>query len=262
MKSKRLISYIIVILITLGLTTTCSKKDESVEKIIPPKAEKIPKKLTIHNDTRIDNYYWLNERDNPKVLEYLEAENAYRNAVMKPTEKLQKKLYQEIVSRIKQEDESVPYFDNGYYYYWRYNKGQEYPIHARKKESLDAAEEIMLNVPEMAAGHGYYSVNGLNVSEDNHFLAFGVDTVSRRKYTIYFKDLRTGALLNDKIQNTTGYAVWANDNKTLFYTTKDSTLRSHKVWRHLLGTNPAEDVEIYHEKDNTFLVYIYKTESD
>lgn len=262
MKSIRTLLNIVVILVTLSLTTTCSKKHEAIEKIIPPKAEKIHKKLTIHDHTRIDNYYWLKERENPKVLEYLEAENAYRDAVMKPTEKLQKKLYKEIIGRIKQEDESVPYFDNGYYYYWHYKKGQEYPIHTRKKETLEAKEEVMLNVPEMAEGHGYYSVTGLNVSEENHFLAFGVDTVSRRKYTIYFKDLRTGALLKDEFQNTTGYAVWANDNKTVFYTTKDSTLRSHKVWRHLLGTNPAEDVEIYHEKDNTFSVYAYKTKSD
>jgi len=262
MKSKRKFLNVFVILVTLSLTTTCSKKHETVEKISPPEAEKIPKKLTIHNDTRIDNYYWLNERNNPKVIEYLEAENAYRDAIMKPTEKLQKKLYKEIIGRIKQEDESVPYYDNGYYYYTRYEEGQEYSIHIRKKENLEAIEEILLNVPEMAEGHGYYRVTGLSVSENNHFLAFGVDTVSRRKYTIYFKDLRTGELLKDELQNTTGSAVWANDNKTVFYTTKDSTLRSYKVWKHLLGTNAAEDVEIYHEKDNTFSVYAYKTKSD
>ena len=262
MKSINSFINIIVILIILILTITCSKKYESVEKVIPPKAEKIPKKLIFHDDTRIDNYFWLNERDNPRVIEYLEAENAYREAVMKPTEKLQNKLYKEIIGRIKQEDESVPYLDNRYYYYERYEEGQEYPIYARKKENLDATEEVLLNVPEMAEGHGYYRVTGLSVSENNHFLAFGVDTVSRRKYSIYFKDLQTGGLLEDALQNTTGSAVWANDNKTVFYTTKDSTLRSYKVWRHVLGTNPTEDVEIFHEKDNTFSVYAYKTKSD
>jgi oligopeptidase B len=262
MKSIRKLLIILAIFVSLSLTSTCSEKNEAIEKLIPPKAEKKPKKLTIHNHTRIDNYFWLNERENPKVIEYLEAENTYRDAVMKPTEKLQEKLYKEIIGRIKQEDESVPYFDNGYYYYWRYEKGQEYPIHARKKKTLDALEEIILNVPEMAGKYEFYSVIGLNVSEDNHFLAFGVDTVSRRLYTIYFKDLQTGALLKDKLPNTTGYAVWSNDNKTVFYTTKDSTLRSHKVWRHILGTDPLQDVEIYHEKDNTFSVYAYKTKSD
>jgi oligopeptidase B len=156
----------------------------------------------------------------------------------------------------------VPYFDNGYYYYRRYEKGQEYPIHARKKATLEAAAEVMLNIPEMADGHGYYRAVGFDVSEDNRFLAFGVDTVSRRKYTIYFKDLQTGHLLKDELQNTTGSAVWANDNKTVFYTSKDSTLRPFKVWRHLIGTNPAEDVEVYHEKDNSFSVHAHKTKSD
>ena len=254
--------FLLTLFVSLSFPTSCLKKPESSSNIIPPKADKIPKKLIIQDHTRIDNYYWLNERENPKVLAYLEAENSYRDAIMKPTEMLQKKLYQEIIGRIKQEAESVPYFDNDYYYYWRYEKKQEYPIHARKMGALDAAEEVMLNIPKMAEGYGYYSVTGLTVSEDNHILAFGVDTVSRRKYTIYFKDLRTGDLLKDELQNTTGYAVWANDNETVFYTTKDSTLRPDKVWRHQIGTNPTEDVEIYHEKDNTFSVHAYKTKSD
>jgi oligopeptidase B len=262
MNASRTVLTVLLFSTFLILFSNCSKKHESVDGIVPPKAEKVPKILTIHDHTRIDNYYWLNQRENPKVLEYLEAENDYRNAVLKPTEKLQKKIFEEIIDRIKQEDESVPYFDNGYYYYWRYQEDQEYPLHARKRGRLDAREEIMLNTPEMAKGHGYYSVIGLNVSENNQFLSFGADTVSRRKYTIYFKDFQRGVLLKDELQNTTGYVVWANDNQTVFYTTKDSTLRPYKVWRHQLGTDPAEDVEIYHEKDNTFEVGAYKTLSD
>lgn len=255
--------FLIIFLVTASFSTgSCVRKEESAEIITPPKAEKVPKELTAHGHTRIDNYYWLNERDNPKVIAYLEAENSYRDDVMEPTEELQSKLYKEIIDRIKQEDQSVPYFDNGYYYYWRYEKGEEYRIHARKKETMDADEEIMLHVPEMAKGYSFYNVGGLSVSEDNRYIAFGVDTLSRRKYTIHFKDLLTGETLADRLSNTTGRAVWANDNMTVFYTTKDSTLRAHKVMKHVLGTNPSEDAEIYHEKDNTFSVYVYKTKSD
>lgn len=236
--------------------------DKPPEDVITPEARKIPKELTIHGDTRIDNYYWLNQRENPEVIEYLEAENVYKESMMGHTRKLQDKLYREIVGRIKQTDMSVPYRDNGYYYYTRFEEGQEYPVYARKKGSLEADEAIMLDVPKMAEGYDYYSVSGLSVSQDNNLLAFGVDTVSRRKYTIHFKDLGTGKILADRISNTTGRAVWGNDNKTVFYSVKDSTLRSHKIFRHSLGTDPAEDVEIWHEKDNTFSTYVYKTKSD
>ncbi len=237
-------------------------KNKKEESIMPPKAEKIPKELTIHGDTRIDNYYWLNQRDNPKVIEYLKAENAYKEAVMKHTEELQDKLYNEIVGRIKKTDMSVPYFDNGYFYYTRYEEGDDYPIYARKKGSLDAEEEIMLNVQEMAKGHSFFNVTGLNVSPNNNYLSYGVDTVSRRKYTLHIKNLSTGEILDDEIPNTTGSAVWANDNKTFFYTTKDDTLRAFKIFRHVMGTDPSRDTEIYHEKDNTFSTTVYKTKSD
>jgi len=192
----------------------------------------------------------------------LEAENTYREAVMKPTKNLQDDLYDEIVGRIKQEDMSVPYLDNGYYYYLRYEEGKEYPIYARKKDSLTTDEEITLNVPEMAKGHDYYSISGRNVSEDNRFIAFGVDTVSRRRYDIYFKDLQTGELLPEILHNTSGYIVWANDNKTVFYTIKDETLRPHKLMRHILGQDPSKDIEIYHEADNTFSLSASKTKTD
>jgi len=229
---------------------------------MPPKAEKIPKELTIHGDTRIDPYYWLSQRDNPKVIEYLKAENAYKEAVMKHTEKLQDKLYNEIIGRIKKTDISVPYLDNGYFYYSRFEEGDDYPVYSRKKGSLDAEEEVMLDVQEMSKGHSFYSVAGLSVSQNNNYLAYGVDTVSRRKYTIHIKNLSTGETLEDAIPNTTGRAVWANDNKTLFYTTKDDTLRAFKIFRHIMGTDASQDVEIYHEKDNTFSTTIYKTKSD
>ncbi len=248
------------LLITILFLASCGEK-RSPETIAPPRAEKIPKKLTIHGHTRIDNYYWLNQRENPKVIEYLKAENRYKNAMMKHTEKLQKRLYKEIIGRIKKTDMSVPYLDNGYYYYTRYEKDQEYPIYARKKGGLDAEEEIMLNVPQMADGYSYYSVRGLQVSENNRYLAFGVDTVSRRRYTIYFKDLKSGKMLPDRLSNTTGSAVWANDNKTVFYTKKDPTLRAYKIMRHILGTDPSEDVEIFNEKDKTFSTGIYKSKS-
>ena len=228
----------------------------------PPRAKIIPKKLTIHGDTRVDNYFWLRERDNPEVISYLQAENEYLRKVMKPVQKLQQKLYDEIVGRFKQDDSTVPYPDNGYYYYIRYETGNEHPIYARKKGSPEGEEEIMLDVNQMAAGHAYYMVRGVRVSENNRLVAFGVDTVSRRKYTIHFKDLTTGKLLEDNIPNTTGTAVWANDNKTVFYTVKDSTLRPYKVMRHVLGTDAAEDVEVYVETDNTFNTYVNKSKSN
>ena len=229
----------------------------------PPDVEKTPKELTIHGHTRIDNYYWLNQRDNPEVIKYLEAENAYTKKVMESTEDFQEKLYNEIVGRIKKDDESVPFKDNGYYYYTRYEKGKEYPIHCRKKENLDSPEEILLDVNKMAEGFTYFAVSGLSVSPDNKLMAYGVDNVSRRKYTIYFKDLESGQLLDDKIPLTTGSAVWANDNKTVFYTQKDDiTLRSEKILRHKLGDDYLKDAEIYYEDDETFSTFVSKTKSD
>ncbi|MDZ7333346.1 MAG: S9 family peptidase [candidate division KSB1 bacterium] len=239
----------------------CSFQHAQRQHIVPPKAKQIPKELTIHGHTRIDKYFWLRERENPEVITYLQAENDYKDAVLKHTKKLQEKLYKEIIGRFKQTDMSVPYRDNGYYYYIRYEEGQEHPIYCRKKGSLEAQEEIMLNVNEMAKGHDFYQVVGLSVSDDNKFLAFGVDTVSRRKYTIYFKNLETNELLPDALPNTSGGAAWASDNKTVFYATKDSTLRPFKIMRHILGTDPAEDAEVFHEKDSTFSTYVYRSKS-
>lgn len=238
------------------------KEKEAMNRPLPPRAEKIEKKLTAHGQTRSDYYYWLNNREDQKVIDYLEAENNYTDTVMAHTETFQEKLYEEIVGRIKQTDESVPYKSNGYWYYTRYEDGQEYPIFCRKKESLENEEEVMLNVNIMAEGHEYYQVAGLNVSLDNRLVAFGVDTVSRRKYTIYVKNLETGQLLDMSIPNTTGGSTWANDNKTLFYTKKDEkTLRSNQIYKHRLGAK-TEDEFIFEEEDETFYTGIYKTKSD
>ncbi len=253
-------NYIPILLLTLVLIVpACQNKDT----MTPPVAEKRPTELITHGETRIDNYYWLRERENPEVIAYLNEENAYREAVMKETEALQENLYEEIVGRIKQDDQSVPYLKNGYYYYTRYEEGKEYPIYCRKPGSLDAEEEIMLNVNEMAEGYTYYAVSGLSVSTNNRYLSFGVDTVSRRKYTIFVKDLTTGQLLSDQIPVTTGGSTWANDNKTLFYTRKDEqTLRSKAIHKHILGTPASDDQLVYSEDDETFSAYVYKTKSE
>lgn len=196
------------------------------------------------------------------MLNYLTAENEYLEASLKHTEPLQEKLYEEMVGRIKQDDESVPYQENGYWYYTRYEKGKEYPIYCRKKETLESPEEILLNVNELAEGYAYFQVRGLKVSEDNNLLAYGVDTVSRRRYTLYLKDLRTGKIIDRTVPNTEGYVAWANDNKTFFYSMKDSvTLRSDRIFRHALGTDPADDVLVFTEKDETFSSGIFKTKS-
>jgi oligopeptidase B len=229
----------------------------------PPIAEKKPKELTIHGQTRIDNYFWMNNREDSSVINYLKAENAYTDEMIKDTKEFQDHLFNEIVGRIKQTDESVPYRDNGYYYYTRFEEGKEYPVYCRKKGSLETGEEILLNVNEMAEGHDYFQVSGLTVSPDNQKIAYGVDTVSRRKYTIYFKDLVSGHIYEDAIPLTTGGAFWTNDNKTVFYTQKDEeTLRPYKIFRHVLNTSSETDVLIHHELDDTYGTFVYKSKSD
>ena len=228
----------------------------------PPDAVKKPKELTIHGHTRIDNYYWLKERENPEVMDYLEAENRYREKMMKGSSKLQKSLFREIVSRIKQTDMSVPYLENGYYYYERYEEGQEYPVYCRKNGSLDAEEEVIANVNEMAAGYSYYHVAGITISPDNRYAAMGIDTVSRRIYTIVLKDLETGEMMEDEIPITSGWAMWASDSKTLFYTQKDEmTLRNRAIYRHTLGSDTGEDVPFFEESDEAFEVDVVKSKS-
>ena len=254
---KTLIPVLLSILAVL--TVQSCKTSSSMEA---PVAAKKPRELTMHGHTRIDNYYWLRERENPEVIAYLEAENAYRESVMKSTEQFQKDLFDEIVGRIKQDDESVPYKENGYFYYTRYEEGKEYPIFCRKKESLEAAEEVLADVNEMAEGYNYYQVGGLSVSPDNRYMAIGIDTLSRRKYTIYIKDLQSGEMLEDQIPLTTGGSSWASDSRTLFYTQKDEeTLRSKAVLRHVRGEDASGDVQVYEETDETFSTVVYKTKS-
>lgn len=234
----------------------------SNQDLSQPSAEKIRKETEIHGHTLVDNYYWLNDRENPKVIDYLKAENDYTAKKMKHLDGFKEELFQEIKGRIKEQDESVPYKDNGYFYITKYEEGLEYPIHTRKKETLEAPEELLLDVNELAKGKSYYSAAGLSVSPDNKILAFGEDVVSRRIYTIRFKNLETGEWIEDKIPNTTGKAVWANDNKTVFYSVKDETLRSYKIFKHRLGESVDKDEEVFHEKDETFNTYVYKTKSE
>lgn len=240
--------------------------------IASPVADKQAHEMTIHDHTRNDEYYWMKLTDEQKnaekpdehtsqVINYLEAENEYLSQMMSHTADFQEQLFQEMKGRIKEDDSSVPYKDNGYYYITRYEQGQEYPIHSRKKGSLEADEEIMLNVNELAEGFGYYRVAGRSVSPSNEILAYGEDTLSRRIYTIRFKNLKTGEMLEDKIPNTTGGAVWGNDNQHVFYSVKDETLRPVKIYRHKLGTPSTDDVLIYEEKDDTFSAFVYKTKS-
>ncbi len=270
MKIHQLSTLILSILI---LYSCEMKETKTSQRNLPdaPVAEKKDSVLTIHDDTRIDPYFWMRLTDEQKkaekpdgqtqkVLDYLNAENAYTEAAMKHTKDFQTKLYEEIVGRIKQTDESVPYKDNGYWYYNKFEEGKEYPIYCRKKESLDAEEEIILNVNELAEGHDYYSAAALNVSPDNKILAFGEDIVSRRIYTIRFKNLETGEFLPDRIENTTASGAWANDNATYFYTTKNKvSLLSEKIWRHQLGSD--KDVVVYEEKDPSYYIGVYKSKS-
>jgi oligopeptidase B len=231
-------------------------------KPTPPIAKKVPKRLEKHGHVRIDDYYWLKERENPKVVEYLQEENQYTDAVMAHTEGIQQTLFEEFRGRIKQTDMSVPYKRDDYYYYTREEDGKEYPIHCRKKETLESEEQIMLNVNELAEGHEFISVRRGAVSSDQDLLAYAVDTVGRRIYTLRFKDLATGELLEDEIPQVTGNVAWANDNKTVFYTKQDPvTLRSYRVYRHVLGTDPADDKLVFEETDDTFRCYVYKAKS-
>jgi len=255
---------VFISLVTLIFATSCKEEEQSVKHmdIQVPKADKIEKHLEIHGDVRVDNYYWLKERENEEVIDYLERENDYYNKMTAHTKDFQADLFEEMKSRIKEDDESVPYKYNGYYYITRYEKGKDYPIYTRKKDSLEAEEEILFNVNEMAEGHSYYNLAGLSISPNNKLVSFGVDTLSRRKYTLYVKDLESGKILKENIPLTTGGSTWANDNKTLFYTQKDEqTLRSDKIFRHELGTGSEKDELVFSEEDETFNTFVYKTKS-
>ncbi len=246
-------------LVTLCIPSSGCNKSNTGQ---PPMAERVPHTLTAHGSDRVDDYYWLKERNNPEVINYLEAENAYTAAALEHAAQLQKELLDEIVGRIKPDDESVPYFENGYFYYERFESDGEYPIYCRRPESMEAEEEVTLNVNELSQGHEYFAVLGLQISTDNTLLAFAEDSVGRRLYSLRFKNLDTGELYPDLIPDVTGNVVWANDNRTVFYTRQDpETLRSHLVYRHVLGSSPAEDVLVFDEKDETFNCSVEKTKS-
>jgi oligopeptidase B len=233
-----------------------------------PVAEKKQYWRVLHADSVLDNYYWMYDYfgkgpDSTNVVNYLKAENAYLDTVMSSTKKLQEDLFTEMKSRIKEKDESVPVFKNGYYYYRRTDDGKQYYKYCRKKGTLTAKEEVLLDVDKMAEGHAYYSATGFNVSEDNKLLAYAVDEVSRRQYTIYIKNLQTGETLKDAIKNTEGYACWANDNKTIFYASKNPvTLLSEKIRRHTLGTDAATDDVVYEEKDKSNYIEVAKSKNN
>ena len=262
-----------ILFLSLVLIISCNVGENVNQQNTDVIAKKIPKINIYHNDTIIDNYDWMRLSDSQKeseksdaqtldVLNYLNAENNYLKKEMSGTESFQNDLFDEFVARIEQNDESVPVSYNGYTYYTKYKEGEDYSIHYRKKNIDNAEEEIILNLPEMAKGSSYFALGDKSISENNHLMAYSVDLLSRRDYTIHIKDLITGEILEDKIQNTTGRITWANDNKTLFYTKKDKvTLRSYQIYRHIIGTDPSEDVLVFEEEDETFGCFIYKTKS-
>jgi oligopeptidase B len=223
----------------------------------PPLAKKIPKQLTLHGDTRVDNYYWLRERDNPEVKAYLEAENTYADAVLKPLVPFQELIYKEMLSHIKQTDMGVPYRDGDFYYYSRVEEGKQYFIFCRKKGSLDAPEEILLDANELAKDQKFLGFGGLRASNDGNLLAFATDTTGYREYTLRVKDLRTGTLLPDKVEKVSYSVVWANDNKSIFYTTIDHAKRPYRVNRHVLGVE--QDVTVYEDLDEKYYVGVSGT---
>ena len=246
------------LLLMIILLQSCDMKKN---EIIEPRAEKINKIMTMHNHERIDEFYWLNERGNQKVIDYLNSENDYRNSYMEDYKGLENELFEEIKSRIKEDDSSVPYLDNGYYYYTRFEKGKQYPIYCRKKDNLKNDEEILIDVNKMSQGHEYFRIGGIDISPNNKIMAYSVDTISRRLYTVHFKNLETGKENTHTISNTSGGVSWANDNMTLYYNQKNTkTLRTEKVMRHSFNQN-QKDEEVYFEKDDEFNLYSYKSKS-
>ena len=270
MYTKSISIAVVAIFLLVSCKNNDTVKKESVkwpEGVTAPVAEKKIKELTAHGDTRIDEYYWMNDyfkkgTDSTKVVDYLKAENAYLDTMMSGTKKFQEELFAEMKGRIKEKDESVPVLNNGYYYYSRTEEGKQYYKYCRKKGSLDAPEEILLDADKMAEGSGYFSATGFSISPDNKLMAYGIDKLSRRQYTIYIKNLETGELLKDEIKGTGGNAVWAADNKTLFYTSNNpATLLSEKIRKHKLGSDANTDVTVYEEKDPSNYIGVYKTKS-
>ena len=244
-----------------------------MQKTIPPLASKKPYEMNEHGNTRIDNYYWMRLTDEQKsakkydkqaqeVVNYIDSENSYTESSLSHTKIFQNNVFEEIIGRIEKDDESVPYLDNGYYYYSRFESGKEYAIHCRKEGSLNVQEEIILDENILAEGFDYFALGGRRVSPDNKWLAYGVDTLSRRIYEIHFKNLETGEILETTIPNSSGSVAWANDNETVFYTSKnETTLLGEKIWRHKMGSDFSNDELIYFEEDETFYTGVYRSKS-
>jgi oligopeptidase B len=233
-----------------------------LKEIISPNLKKTPKSLIKFNDERIDNYYWLKERENPHVIEYLNSENDYYRKMTLHTKDFQDKLFNEIKNKIKEEDQSVPYFLNGYWYVTKYKENLDYPIYSRYKDSLRSKEEILFDCNELAQSCDYFNLSNFKISPDNKIVAYSIDTVSRRLYTIKFKNLDNGEILKDEITNTSGTFAWANDNSTLFYTNRDTqTLRNDKIFKHKIGDNTVNDKLVFHETDETFYTNVSKSKS-
>lgn len=263
-----------ILLASLSLILFSNCQSDSKKTMIEPLAKKTPTILNYHSDTLTDDYFWMRLSDDQKessnpdpqtkdVLDYLEAENHYLDANMSDTDELQSKLFDEYVSRIKQDDSSVPYQENGYIYSSKFENGEDYRRYYRKKNEEGSKEELFLDLPKLAEGQKYFSLGDWSISTNNKILAYSSDLVSRREYTIHFKDLITGEILEDQIENTTGGITWANDNKTVFYVKKDEqTLRSHKIYKHVLGTDSADDELVFEEKDETYSCYVYKSKSN
>ena len=227
----------------------------------PPRAQKIPKSSTLHGDARVDDYFWLRDRNSPEVTSYLEAENDYTQEMMKDTEELQQTLYEEMVARTKEDDASVPARKADYFYYTRREKGKNYAIHCRKQGSLDAEEEIILDENELAQEHDYFRVGIFSVSPDHNTLAYSVDTNGGESYALRFKDLSDGRDLAEIIEDTYYSFSWGNDNRTVFYTRIDAAHRPDRLFRHALGTDPLDDVLVFQEKDDAFFMWVHKTRS-
>ncbi len=238
-----------ILTLTLALFVSVALLADSPKR---PVAKKVPKAVTLFGDTRSDDYGWLRDKTNPETIAYLEAENAYAEEVMKPTAELQKKLYDEILSHIKQTDTNVPYRKGNYFYYTRTEEGKQYPIFARKKGSLDAPEEITIDVNKLAEGQKFMNVGRYEVSDDGNLLAYSTDNVGYRQYVLHVKDLRTGEDLPDRAEKT-GSILWASDNKTIFYTVENPAKRQWRLYRHPLGS--SDDALVYEEKDDLYDLY-------
>lgn len=266
---KRILTLILLVVTAFSCATNpsthTSKSTEDTMKdtgLQPPDAQKDPRKFEIHGDTRVDDYYWLRDRDNPEVIAYLKAENEYTQKMMAHTEKAQKNIYDEMLSRIKETDLSAPYRDGDYFYYARTEEGKNYEIHCRKKGTLDAPEEVILDENDEAEGKDYFAVGGFEPSPDGKLLAYSVDLKGNERYTLKIRDLATGKDLAEEVPGTYYSLEWSNDGKYIFYNRVDEANRPWQIWRHELGTKAAQDVKVYEEPNDAYFVSVSKTRSD